>query len=118
MCGNVRGGGQYLTARKNIDAFVPIVLELAGHCINLLVIQGLSLIHCYPFTRSLGFLFFIFYFLFFLKIHFRLRGKKTWSVNCRCSRQSAKSCGEKNFPFNFEDWQIFLEKKGEILKKF
>ncbi len=38
MCGNVGGGAQYLTAGKKIDAFAPIVLELAGRYINLLVI--------------------------------------------------------------------------------
>ncbi len=33
------GGGQYLTPRKKTDAFAPIVLKLAGHYINLLVMQ-------------------------------------------------------------------------------
>ncbi len=38
MYGNVKGS-QYLTPRKNTDAFALIVSELAGHYINLQVIQ-------------------------------------------------------------------------------
>ncbi len=37
-------GGQRLTARKKMDAFAPIVLKLAGHYINLVVIQKFTLI--------------------------------------------------------------------------
>ncbi len=43
MYGKVRGAGrQHLIARKRTNAFAPIVLELAGHYINLLVIQKLT----------------------------------------------------------------------------
>ncbi len=45
MYGNVRGD-EYLTAKKNADAFAPRVLELAGHYINSLVIQKFTRVLC------------------------------------------------------------------------
>ncbi len=45
-CMKMLWGSQYLTSRKEKDAFAPIVSELAGQYINLQVIQKFT--HGYP----------------------------------------------------------------------